>query len=114
MYFSVPERIAARIELPDSFYNLSAQEVRREAEMKRKKIEESQLLIPRSYKEKQVKAARKRYNRAVIHVQFPDGVLQGIFAPWESTGSLYEVGSFEFSCLLMSFPPLNHSLGRRY
>lgn len=102
MYFSVPESLAARIELPDSFYNLSAQEVRREAEMRKKKIAESQLLIPRSYKEKQAKAARKRYNRTIIRVQFPDGVvLQGVFAPWELTGSLYEVGTFGFSCVVM-------------
>lgn len=92
VFFAVPESVAAKIELPDSFYKLSAEEVRREAELRRKKIEESQLLIPKSLKEKQAKAARKRYTRTIIRIQFPDGVvLQGVFAPWEPTSALYEV-----------------------
>lgn len=91
VFFSVPENVAARIVLPDSFYNLSLEEVRREAEMRKKKMAESQLLIPKSYKEKQAQAARRRYNRAIIRVQFPDGVvLQGVFSPREPTSVLYE------------------------
>lgn len=91
VFFSVPENIAAKIELPASFYNLSMDEVRRETEMRKKKMAESQLLIPKSYREKQLKAGRKRYTRTIIRIQFPDGVvLQGVFAPWELTGSLYE------------------------
>ncbi|KAK9276904.1 hypothetical protein L1049_006441 [Liquidambar formosana] len=91
VFFSVPESIAAKIQLPDSFYNLSIDEMKREADMRKKKIAESQLLIPRSFKEKQAKAARKRYKRTAIRIQFPDGVvLQGVFAPWEPTSVLYE------------------------
>ncbi|XP_043707241.1 plant UBX domain-containing protein 2 isoform X2 [Telopea speciosissima] len=91
VFFSVPESIARKIDLPESFYNLSAEELRREAETKKKKIAESQLLIPRSYKEKQVKTARKRFKKAVIRIQFPDEVvLQGVFFPWEPTTALYE------------------------
>ncbi|CAM8945536.1 unnamed protein product [Rhodiola kirilowii] len=91
VFFSVSESMAAKIELPDSFYRLSADEVKREADMRRKKLAESQLLIPKSYKEKQAKAARRRYKRTIIRIQFPDGVvLQGTFAPWEPTTALYE------------------------
>lgn len=89
--------MAAKIEIPDSFFNLSHEELRREADMRKKKIAESQLLIPKSYKEKQAKAARRRYKRTVIRIQFPDGVvLQGFFAPWEPTSSLYEVCPFSY------------------
>ncbi|KAL3644723.1 hypothetical protein CASFOL_009903 [Castilleja foliolosa] len=91
VFFSVPESVAARIELPDSFYNLTAEEVRREADARRKKLEESKLLIPKSYREKQAKAAKRRYKKTVLRIQFPDGVvLQAIFSPSESTGALYE------------------------
>ncbi|CAK9150325.1 unnamed protein product [Ilex paraguariensis] len=91
VFFAVPERVAAKIDLPDSFYNLSLEELRREADMRKKKMAESQLLIPKSYKEKQNKAARKRYRKTLIRVQFPDGlVLQGVFSPWEPTSALYE------------------------
>ncbi|KAL8531905.1 hypothetical protein ACS0TY_008492 [Phlomoides rotata] len=91
VFFSVPENVAAKIELPDSFYNLSAVELKREAESRRKKLEESKLLIPKSYREKQAKATKRQYAKTVIRVQFPDGVvLQAIFSPSESTGALYE------------------------
>ncbi|KAB2624216.1 UBX domain-containing protein 6 [Pyrus ussuriensis x Pyrus communis] len=91
VFFSVSESVAARIEVPASFYNLSATELKREAEMRKKKIEDSQMLIPKSFKEKQAKAAKRRYRKTVIRIQFPDGVvLQGVFSPLEPTSSLYE------------------------
>ncbi|TYK28748.1 plant UBX domain-containing protein 2 [Cucumis melo var. makuwa] len=65
VFFVVPENIAANIELPDSFYTLSIEEVKREAIMRKKKIAESQLLVLKSYKEKQAKAARRKYTRTV-------------------------------------------------
>ncbi|KAJ0095669.1 hypothetical protein Patl1_15504 [Pistacia atlantica] len=106
VFFSVPESIAARIELPDSFYNLSVSELKREANTRKKKIEESQLLIPRSYREKQAKAAKKKYRRAIIRIQFPDGVvLQGVFGPWEQTTALYE-----FVSLALKEPSLEFEL----
>ncbi|XP_009622625.1 plant UBX domain-containing protein 2 [Nicotiana tomentosiformis] len=91
VFFSVPESVAAKIELPDTFFNLSREELRREAEMRKKKLEDSKLLIPRSYREKQAKAARKKYTKSIIRIQFPDGVLlQGVFLPSEPTSALYE------------------------
>ncbi|KAM7484691.1 hypothetical protein LguiA_000700 [Lonicera macranthoides] len=91
VFFSVPESVAAKIELPETFYNLSLEEVKRDANMRRKKLEESQLLVPKSLKEKQARAAKKRYTKTVIRVQFPDGVvLQGVFSPQEPTTALYE------------------------
>lgn len=85
--------------------------MRREAELRRKKIEESQLLIPKSLKEKQAKAAKRRYTRTIIRIQFPDGVvLQGVFAPWEPTTALYEVCPFLFDFnLYLSIVEINRS-----
>jgi len=94
VFYAVSERVAARIELPESFYNLSLEEAKREAEMRRKKMAESQLLIPKSYKEKQAQAVKRKYTRTIIRVQFPDGVvLQGVFSPREPTSTLYEFTS---------------------
>ncbi|XP_058776222.1 plant UBX domain-containing protein 2-like [Vicia villosa] len=91
VFFAVSESVASKIELPDSFYKRSVDEVRRDADLRRKKFEESQLLIPKSLKEKQAKAAKRRYTKTIIRIQFPDGiVLQGVFAPWEPTTALYE------------------------
>ncbi|XP_062199420.1 plant UBX domain-containing protein 2-like [Phragmites australis] len=91
VFFSVPGSSVGENDLPDSFYNLSGEEIRNEAKMRRERLEQSRLLIPKSYKEKQVLAARQKYKQAVIRVQFPDRViLQGVFLPGEATTSLYE------------------------
>ena len=79
-------------DVPDSFYKLSGGEIRNEAKMRREWLEQSRLLIPKSYKEKQALAARQKYKQAVIRVQFLDRmILQGVFLPGEATSSLYEV-----------------------
>lgn len=82
----------AQNDVPDSFYKLSGEDIRNEAKMRRERLEQSRLLIPKSYKEKQALAARQKYKQAVIRIQFPDRmILQGVFLPGEATGSLYEV-----------------------
>ncbi|GMJ04469.1 plant UBX domain-containing protein 2 [Hibiscus trionum] len=114
VFFSVPESVAAKIELPDSFYNLSADELKREAELRKKKNAESQLLIPKSYKEKQAKAARRKYRRTMIRIQFPDGVvLQAVFAPWEPTSSLYKFVSSSLKEPCLEFELLDPVLVKR-
>ncbi|XP_050373694.1 plant UBX domain-containing protein 2 [Argentina anserina] len=108
VFFSVSESAAAKIELPESFYSLSAMELKREAEVRKKKIDDSQMLIPKSFKEKQAKAAKKRYTKTVIRVQFPDGVvLQGVFSPAEPTGALYEYVSLALKEPCLEFELLN-------
>ncbi|CAL9170328.1 plant UBX domain-containing protein 2 [Musa acuminata AAA Group] len=114
VFFPVPESEAARIDLPDSFYNLSSTELKREADLRKKRLADSQLLIPKSYREKQAMAAKRKYKRAVVRVQFPDGVLlQGVFLPWEPTTALYEFvssalkdPSLEFELLQPAVPKL--------
>nr|XP_009417657.2 PREDICTED: plant UBX domain-containing protein 2 [Musa acuminata subsp. malaccensis] len=114
VFFPVPESEAARIDLPDSFYNLSSTELKREADLRKKRLADSQLLIPKSYREKQAMAAKRKYKRAVVRVQFPDGVLlQGVFLPWEPTTALYEFvssalkdPSLEFELLRPAVPKL--------
>ncbi|BAF25036.2 Os09g0401600 [Oryza sativa Japonica Group] len=91
VFFSVAASSVAENDLPDSFYSLSNEEIRNEAKMRRERLEQSRLLIPKSYKEKQALAARQKYKQALIRIQFPDGViLQGVFLPAEPISSLYE------------------------
>ncbi|CAL5074386.1 unnamed protein product [Urochloa decumbens] len=91
VFFSVLGSFVPYHDAPDSFYNLTGEEIRNEAKMRRERLEQSRLLIPKSYKEKHALAARQKYKQAVIRVQFPDRViLQGVFLPGEATGSLYE------------------------
>ncbi|CAI9296928.1 unnamed protein product [Lactuca saligna] len=114
VFFSVSESVAAKIELPDSFYKLSIEEVRKEAELRRKKLAESQLLVPKSFKEKQAKAARKRHQKTLIRIQFPDGVvLQAFFNPKEPTSSLYEFVSSSLKDPSLEFELLHPVLIKR-
>ncbi|KAK1601738.1 hypothetical protein QYE76_016472 [Lolium multiflorum] len=114
VFFNVPGSSVAETDAPDSFYKLSSEEVSKEARMRRERLEQSRLLIPKSYKEKQALAARQKYKQAVIRIQFPDGViLQGVFLPAEATGSLYEFvasalkqPSLEFDLICPGFPRL--------
>ncbi|KAE8699020.1 Plant UBX domain-containing protein 2 [Hibiscus syriacus] len=114
VFFSVPESVAAKIELPDSFYNLSADELKREAELRKKKIAESQLLLPKSYKQKQEKATRRKYRRTMIRIQFPDRVvLQAVFSPWEPTSNLYKFVSSSLKEPALEFELLDPILVKR-
>lgn len=89
VFYPVSENSAARMDIPDSFYNLSAAELRQEAASRRKRLEDSQLLVSRVSREK---ASKRKYKAAIIRIQFPDGVvLQGTFLPWEPTSAIYEV-----------------------
>lgn len=113
VFFSVPESVAAKIDLSDSFYKLSTEELRRESDARRKKIADSQLLIPRSYKEKQAMASRKKYKLSVIRIQFPDRVvLQGVFLPWERTTALYEFVSSSLKEANLEFELLSPAVPR--
>eukprot|EP00250_Pteridium_aquilinum_P021256 c2506_g1_i1 orf=106-1920(+) len=91
VYYATTENLAAKMELPDSFFQLSAVEMRREAAARKKKLEDSQLLISKTSREKMASANKQRYKAAIIRIQFPDGVvLQGMFLPWERTTAIYE------------------------
>lgn len=92
VFLSTSENSAARIEIPDSFYDRTAEDVRQEMLARRKAMEGAQVLMTRAMKEKQKEALKRKYKMAVIRVLFPDGlVLQGLFRPWEPTSAIYEV-----------------------
>ncbi|KAJ0896340.1 hypothetical protein HanRHA438_Chr08g0333651 [Helianthus annuus] len=59
VFFSVSESVAAKIQLPDSFYNLSIDEVKREAESRRKKLAESSTFSAKIIQGKTSKSRKK-------------------------------------------------------
>ncbi|MCO5604954.1 hypothetical protein L7F22_059129 [Adiantum nelumboides] len=91
VFYASPENIAAKMEVPDSFFQLSASELRQEAAARRKKLENSQLLVSKVSRNRMAAANKRKYKAAIIRIQFPDGVvLQGMFLPWEPTTAIYE------------------------
>lgn len=91
VFLSSSENAVWRIEVPESFYDRNAEELRREAMGRRKAMEERQMLVTRATREKAAAALKRRYTAGIMRFLFPDGiVLQGIFRPSEPTSSLYE------------------------
>ncbi|NXF83309.1 UBXN6 protein, partial [Sclerurus mexicanus] len=85
-----PSAQAARFELPDDFYNLSADEIRREQRLRTEAVEKASMLRTRAMREKEEQREMRKYNYTLLRVRFPDGyILQGTFYARESVSVLY-------------------------
>ncbi|KAJ8713500.1 hypothetical protein PYW07_013870 [Mythimna separata] len=97
--FTQPDVVEDEIEdLPDDFYELSIEEVRRlyhDLQQHRISLENTPLLTSTKQKESQEQATLQKlnlYKNVVVRVQFPDHIiLQGIFAP---TNTIEDVNNF--------------------
>ena len=93
MFLPAEENAARRIEIPDSFYELSASEARVLAASVKKSVEQSRELTTKSWKEKQNISNKRKCKVAIVRIQLPDMmILEGQFFPSEPTSALYEVG----------------------
>ncbi|NXL97900.1 UBXN6 protein, partial [Tyrannus savana] len=85
-----PSPAAARFELPDDFYNLSADEIRREQRLRTEAVEKASMLRTRAMREKEEQREMRKYNYTLLRVRFPDGyILQGTFYAREAVSVLY-------------------------
>ncbi|KFU92042.1 UBX domain-containing protein 6, partial [Chaetura pelagica] len=85
-----PSPAAAQFELPEDFYSLSAEEIRREQRLRTEAVEKAALLRTRAMREKEEQREQRRYNYTLLRVRFPDGyVLQGTFYAREPVSVLY-------------------------
>ncbi|XP_047993433.1 tether containing UBX domain for GLUT4 [Leguminivora glycinivorella] len=83
-------------DLPDDFYELSVEEVRRlfrDLQQNRLQLENTPLLTSTKKEEMEKQSSEQRlaqYKSAVVRIQFPDHViLQGIFSPDNTIGDIY-------------------------
>ncbi|XP_010131238.1 PREDICTED: UBX domain-containing protein 6, partial [Buceros rhinoceros silvestris] len=85
-----PSPEAARFELPDDFYNLTAEEIKREQRLRTEALEKASMLRTRAMREKEEQREMRKYNYTLVRVRFPDGyILQGTFYARESLSVLY-------------------------
>uniref|UniRef100_A0A0E0BI51 UBX domain-containing protein n=1 Tax=Oryza glumipatula TaxID=40148 RepID=A0A0E0BI51_9ORYZ len=110
VFFSVAASSVAEDDLPDSFYSLSNEEIRNEAKMRRGRLEQSWLLIPKSYKEKQALAARQKYKQALIRIPFPDGVILQASGLIRVTFSGISTRLYKFAASALKQPSLEFDL----
>ncbi|XP_054031331.1 UBX domain-containing protein 6 [Dryobates pubescens] len=85
-----PSPAAARFELPNDFYNLTAEEIKREQRLRTEAVEKASMLRTRAMREKEEQRELRKYNYTLLRVRFPDGyILQGTFYARESLAALY-------------------------
>nr|XP_009940601.1 PREDICTED: UBX domain-containing protein 6 [Opisthocomus hoazin] len=85
-----PSPEAARFELPKDFYNLTAEEIKREQQLRTEAVEKASMLRTRAMREKEEQREMRKYNYTLVRVRFPDGyILQGTFYARESVSALY-------------------------
>ena len=74
-----PSAQAARIAVPDAFYSASADEIRRELEVRREAVEQMGMLRTREMRERDRVKELRRYRYALVRVRLPDDLL------WQAT-----------------------------
>ncbi|ROL40767.1 UBX domain-containing protein 6 [Anabarilius grahami] len=86
-----PSQHATHFELPPDFYNLTAEELKKEMQLKNEIVERNAMLRTKAMREKDEQRERRKYNYALLRVRLPDGsILQGTFLAWEKVAALYQ------------------------
>ncbi|XP_075060838.1 UBX domain-containing protein 6 [Mixophyes fleayi] len=86
-----PSVQAAKFDLPDDFYNLTAEEIKREQQLRKEKLERGAILRTKAMREREEQREVKKYKYTVLRIRFPDGyLLQGIFYTWEKLSVLFD------------------------
>ncbi|XP_061744601.1 UBX domain-containing protein 6-like [Nerophis ophidion] len=82
---------ATRFQLPPDFYNLSAEELKKEQQHRSDLVEKNSMLRTKAMRERDEQRERRKYNYALLRVRLPDGtLLQGTFYAWERLPALYD------------------------
>ncbi|XP_042605856.1 UBX domain-containing protein 6 [Cyprinus carpio] len=86
-----PSKHATHFQLPPDFYNLTAEELKREQQQKSEVVERNAMLRTKAMREKEEQRERRKYNYALLRVRLPDeNILQGTFLAWERVAALYQ------------------------
>ncbi|KAM6921011.1 UBX domain-containing protein 6 [Xenentodon cancila] len=79
-----PSPNAQRFELPPEFYNMTAEELKKEQQQRSDLVEKNAMLRTKAMREKEELRERRKYNYTLLRVRLPDGnLLQGMFYAWD-------------------------------
>lgn len=85
-----PSPNAQRFELPPEFYNLSAEELKKEQQQRSDLVEKNAMLRTKAMRERDEQRERRKYNYTLLRIRLPDGnLLQGTFYAWDRLTVLY-------------------------
>ncbi|KAM9480216.1 UBX domain-containing protein 6-like [Salvelinus alpinus] len=86
-----PSPNAMRFELPPEFYNLTAEELKREQQQKSEAVEKNAMLRTKAMREREEQRERRKYNYTLLRIRLPDGnILQGTFLAWDKVSVLFQ------------------------
>ncbi|KAL1022961.1 hypothetical protein UPYG_G00034740 [Umbra pygmaea] len=86
-----PSPNAMHFELPPEFYNLMAEDLKREQQQKSEVVDKNAMLRTKAMREREQQRERRKYNYALLRVRLPDGnILQGTFLAWEKVSAVFE------------------------
>ncbi|XP_037518512.1 UBX domain-containing protein 6 isoform X4 [Rhipicephalus sanguineus] len=110
----LPHEAAQQLVLPDSFFNLSPDELLREQEARRREVEVQTTLRTKAMRERDERREQMMYRYALIRIRLPSGLLlQGTFSVHEPLAAVREflldnMEEAKSQCTLMS--PSGHTL----
>ncbi|XP_018583825.1 UBX domain-containing protein 6 [Scleropages formosus] len=82
---------ATHFELPLDFYNLTAEELKKEQQLRTEAVERNAMLRTKAMREREEQRERRKYNYTLLRVRLPDeNLLQGTFLARERVAALYK------------------------
>ncbi|XP_035033523.1 UBX domain-containing protein 6 [Hippoglossus stenolepis] len=85
-----PSPNAQRFDLPSEFYNLTAEELKREQQQRSDLVEKNAMMRTKAMREREEQRERRKYNYTLLRIRLPDGnLLQGIFYAWDRLSVLF-------------------------
>lgn len=85
-----PSPLASQFDLPRDFFNLTAEEVKREQRLRSEAVERLSVLRTKAMREREEQREMRKYTYTLLRVRFPDGcLLQGTFYARERVAALY-------------------------
>ncbi|RUS68864.1 hypothetical protein EGW08_023375 [Elysia chlorotica] len=86
-----PSNSASKFSIPDEFYTISPEELKKEHQRREEATEKLGLLRTKAMRERDEQRELRKYRYALLRIRFPDGViLQGVFRANESVKSVFE------------------------
>lgn len=77
-----PSPMASQFDLPSDFFNLTAEEAKREQKLRSEAVERLSMLRTKAMREKEEQREMRKYTYTLLRVRLPDGcLLQGVCFP---------------------------------
>uniref|UniRef100_A0A1A9UY59 UBX domain-containing protein n=1 Tax=Glossina austeni TaxID=7395 RepID=A0A1A9UY59_GLOAU len=104
---------ARRVKLPDDFYRMSPDEIKREQQMRTEALENAQVLKTKAMREREEQRVLRMYRYALVRVKFPNGIyIQGTFNVYEKISDIFEMVQSCLSDETLEFNLISSSDGR--